>query len=48
MEIMKQVISEWIYSLLGGNPSAAGGVHLSLPASPSLPAPFPASFPVPD
>lgn len=47
MEIMKQVISEWIYSLLGSNPSAAGGVHSSLPAGPSLPAPCPRVLPRP-
>lgn len=33
MEIMKQAISEWIYSLLGGNPSAAGGPHPPLTSS---------------
>ena len=33
MEIMKQAISEWIYSLLGGNPSAAGDTHPPLPTS---------------
>ena len=32
MEITKQAISEWIYSRLGGNPSAAGGTHPPLPA----------------
>lgn len=31
MEIMKQAISEWISSCLGGNPSAAGGTHPPLP-----------------
>lgn len=33
MEIMKQAISEWIYSLSGGNPSAARGTHPPLPTS---------------